>query len=120
MCQILSTKHAHPTTTKEEQIIHIDEGQTMAPSNEKSMKMDMVVRDQAKMEMMASIGQTPTLGGGTSPHLMWSPKKKKIAPTLFPANTSMLSASRSQGGQSLGSNMNGHLLWFPSYIAWPI
>ncbi|KAM1075843.1 hypothetical protein PS2_023172 [Malus domestica] len=70
MCQKPSTKHTHPTTTKEEQIIHIDEGQTMAPPNEKSMKMDMVVRDQAKMEMMASIGQTPTLGGHEpTPHV---------------------------------------------------
>ncbi|KAM2075130.1 hypothetical protein EV2_039153 [Malus domestica] len=57
MCQIPSTKHTHPTTTKEEHIIHIDEGETMAPPNEKSMKMDMVVEDQAV------VGQTPTLGG---------------------------------------------------------
>ncbi|XP_070673952.1 uncharacterized protein [Malus domestica] len=64
MCQIPSTKHTHPTTTKEEQIIHVDEGQTMAPPKEKSMKMDMVV------EVQAVVGQTPTLGGHEpTPHV---------------------------------------------------
>ena len=50
----------------------------MAPPNEKSMKMDMVVGDQAdiskpitaKMELMAIVGQTPTLGGlEPTPHV---------------------------------------------------
>ena len=50
----------------------------MAPPNEKSMKIDMVVEDQAdiskpitaKMELVAIIGQTPTLGGlELTPHV---------------------------------------------------
>ncbi|KAM1041273.1 hypothetical protein ACFX2C_030465 [Malus domestica] len=78
MCQKPSTKHTHPTTTKEEQIMHVAEGQTMTLPNEKSMKIDMVVEDQAdmskpitaKMELVAIVGQTPTLGGHEpTPHV---------------------------------------------------
>ena len=114
MCQIPSTKQTHPTTTKEEQIIHIDESQTMAPPNEKSMKMGMVVGDQAdmsepimaKMKLIAIVGQT-LCSWGSNPHLMWSPKKKKIVPTLFSANTSMLSAPRFSRRTKLGISLNG-------------
>ena len=71
MCQISYTKQTYLITTKEEQIIHIDESQTMAPINEKSLKMDLVVGEQAnlsklitaKMELRASKGKTPTLEG---------------------------------------------------------
>ncbi|KAM1349682.1 hypothetical protein ACFX2F_003727 [Malus domestica] len=78
MCQIPSTKHTHPTTTKEEQIIHIDEGQTMAPPNEKSMKMDMVVEDQAV------VGQTPTLGGARTHTSCGARRRRKKFPHSSP------------------------------------